>query len=277
MNRITPTFALALSALVLAGCPAPDETGETGTVEETGGETGDTGPAATFTMTGVIKDLATQAPVAAGLCVHAIDPTPVLEGGTTPDILGSTTTDANGAFSIADVITTPAYGMFVLAKDCGTEGTVMSTATGVPVEAYNDLAEGSTVDRTGFAVSMTMKAGMEGSIVAAGGAAVDLATSGPMLGFVFDSAGVPQSGATVSCMSCGSNFYYFDADSADGLFSTGTTKNASTAAAASAMFLIPTAPLEAYSVDGTDPMAWEDSLFGGLPGMATIAAFYANP
>jgi hypothetical protein len=264
---------LILLALVGCGGGDSDDT-DTDLVDSADSDdTVDTGPAETFAISGNAVDLMTSGPAAEGLCVVAIDPTPVLTGSGEPDVLAQAVTGADGAFLLENVSTAPAYGMFILVQDCGSAATVMPTATGIGHGIYSDLAPDSTVERPAVVISAEFEAGMEQSIAVLG-PTVDLTAGGAMIGFIMDANDAPVSGATIGCPSC-TDVYYFDDDASDGLFSSGSGANVGTSAAAGAMFLVPAAPMEAYNVQGD--LTWQPDLFGALPGMATIAQFRADP
>ena len=163
--------------------------------------------------------------------------------------------------------------MFTTISDCpdATESTVWTSSTGILAPQYQNLNDGDTLEVTAFSISRELLGGIEASLVAAG-ATETAEASGAMVAWVFDSAGNPISGATVSCEGCGT-FYYFDQDSADGLFTTGGELNAGTDASGMVMLLAP--PTSNYSA-AADGYEFDGFLFGGTAGIATFAAFYAK-
>ncbi|MCP4804922.1 MAG: hypothetical protein GY913_16650 [Proteobacteria bacterium] len=97
-----------------------------------------------FALKGMVLDAGTLSPAAEGLCMHAIDPTAALAGGEI-DVLASTVLGANGAFALGDIVYSDTR-LMMLAADCGDEGTVMPTATGVDPTAYDGIEPGGVVD-----------------------------------------------------------------------------------------------------------------------------------
>jgi len=227
---------------------------------------------ATFTVEGNAVNFASFEPVAAGLCIDALDPTNVLSGGA-PEVMASATIGEGGAFSIPGVYA-PSLGMLLAVHDCGSEGTVFPSATGVPSSAYADVADGGVVSgRTALSVDTPTKEFMEASFEAAGSAMADLDTYGVATGFIWDSTGMPISGATITCGACVA--YYADRDPSDGIFTTGSEVNTSTNADAAALWAVPGATLTTYQ-PAADGYTFNSSPLAGLPGYAVIAVFQAS-
>lgn len=241
-----------------------------------GGTDGGTTTPSGFTISGVVLDLATFGPAGGGLCIHALDPTSVIGGDTELDIVASSVIDASGMYMLENVVMPSLLGMFVLVMDCAGEGTVWTTATGIPVAAYQGLGAGDTLYQTALLISTSTRMGMEASMTL-GGESHDLSTEGAVVAFVQDAKGNPVGGATVTCSSCPMS-WYLDSNSSDGLFTTMGTVNTSTDAAAGALVVIPGGPLGSYQTSISDgSYTWRSQTFGSLPGLAVIGAFNAEP
>jgi hypothetical protein len=118
----------------------------------------------------------------------------------------------------------------------------------------------------------------DASLATAGHTGNGLGTDGGMMGFVTDSSGTALDGATVSCDNQGSpcaSVYYLDADDSDGFFSTGSTANTETSAAASSAFVVPGAPIWTYQASHASE-TFQSQLFGSVPGMITVMTFIAD-
>jgi hypothetical protein len=239
------------------------------------GGSGDSGADGGITINGTAKDLITGAAAAEGLCILAADPTAAITGGELT-IIANTTTASDGTFALLNVDISSQVGLLVLAQDCG-QGThaVMPTATGISANSYAGMADGDTLDgATGYVVDSTLQAGIDASLTAAGYSG-SILTDGALLGFVFDTAGTPLSGVTVTGSGSGTTTYYADSDSSDGLFTNASVGvNAATDATANAMFLIPAAPIWSYAADDGGAHTFSSVLAGSQPGYAVVIAFY---
>jgi hypothetical protein len=258
---------LALASVLSLGCGDDDPSDDTNT-----DDTDTDIPETTITINGTAVDLASQVPAAEGLCAAIIDPTPAVTGGDAITVV-ETTVGAGGAFTAEKIPTTPPFGMFAQVGDCeGAEATVWTSLTGMLAPQYQNLNDGDSLDVTAFSISLEMLAGIEASLDAVGEDR-SAQEAGAMVGWVFDSAGNPIAGATVSCGDDCGPFYYFDQDSADGLFSTAGAANAATDASGMLIMLDPPTANYAAAADGYE---FDGFLFGGNPGFATFAAFYAK-
>lgn len=232
----------------------------------------DTDADPTFTITGTSKDFGTFAQGGADLCIMALDPTNVLSGGV-PEVVSSTVVASDGTFTLTEVPKI-SLGLLLLNQDCETVNeTVFPTATGVSAATYADTPDGGTVEgRTSFFIPNATKEGIATSLGLAGYTG-DLGTDGMTTGFIFDNAGAPISGATITCGSCVP--YYGDADSTDGLYTTAGVANASTSAAAFALWTVPAATLTTYQ-PAASGYTFASSPLAALPGSAVVAAFTAE-
>ncbi len=244
------------------------------------GGSGDGGTGVSFTVEGVVLDMGNRRPTGEGLCAYALDPTAPLGGSgaidPATDIKGVGVVGAKGVYSIADVQMESLVGMFVLVMDCeGETPTVLPSATGIPVEAYSDLADGAVLEQNALLVSGSYMATIESSLVTAGGTG-DLSVDGAMMGFVRNATGAPVSGATVTCDEC-PRTWYFDNNLKDaGLFATNVS-GANRSTSTSGAFMIVGAPVKTYSVSHAGgKLTWDSQLFGTLPGLATFITFEAN-
>jgi hypothetical protein len=121
-------------------------------------------------------------------------------------------------------------------------------------------------------ISLDFADGINASLATAG-YLPDIWKVGMLYGTVYDNALTPLDGVTVS--GAAASIYYMDADPADGLFTTGATVNTSTSAAASAVFVVPGAPITTYTAEA-DGYTFDSITLGALPGLALISAFYAD-
>ncbi len=270
-------MSLILLSLFACGEDEPltdDSTAATDDSEVTGDDTGPFG----FGIDGMAYDLMNGAPSAAGLCITVADPTDAASSGDPADliILGNTVTAEGGTFSVTGIETDSAIGLFIIVSDCADEGTVRATGTGVSIASYEDLPAGGVLaGATALSINSTFEAALDQSAAAAGYTGDNIATAGAMMGFVQDSAGAPIGGATVTGKE-GVATYYGDTVSADGLFTSAETGvNSATDASAGALFFVPGAPIYTYTASA-DGYAFEQLLFGGVPGMITVLKFSAE-
>lgn len=269
--RSLTLFAFAGLA-ACSGEKTTSPTGETGTPTDTDTQT--TPPAGGFTVEGIVLNAATQQPVAEGLCVSVVDPTPALGGGE-PLTLVSGTVGAGGVFSLADVSTTSTVGLLVDVRDC-TGDTVYPSATGISADDYAGLGEGDVLgDRVAFSIDAALRDGLAASATVAGYVG-DLSADGYFFGFTLDTTGAPLGGVSVSCLGTCNATLYMDTDPADGLFTTGGAPNTATDATAGAVFVIGAAPIGQYSADDGGAHTFGSQLNGSNPGIATITAFYGE-
>jgi hypothetical protein len=287
---LTKKLFLSLALVVFTGCSKDDTTDATDSGSTDSGstdsgivstDTGETQPTG-FSMSGVALDLATLTPAPEGLCIAAADPTKALGGGDL-EILAGSQIGADGAFLIEGVTTTSAVGLFMVVQDCegAEEMTVMPTATGVAPSSYGELGDGDSLEGlTMLSISAQAAQGMDASLQGVGYNGDSVTTTGLMAGFVRDAEGTPIAGATVSCTDGNGDpcapVFYADADPSDGgLFANSTGVNAGTVAEANGLFVVPGAPIFTYSATA-DGHAFQDQLFGSVPGLATFMTFFAD-
>lgn len=246
-------FAMIMGALALGGCKDKGE-------DSTGGD--DSEPVGGFDISGSAVNLLTSAAAAEGLCVNAADPTAAIAGGDL-EIVATGTVAADGTYLVADVVTDSTLGLLMVVADCASEGTVMPTATGISSDDYSGLGEGDAItDRTIYSIDTSSAATLQAGLEAAGYTGT-LTADGALVGFVFDSAGTPIEGATISG---GGTVYYF----------TGTGFNTTgTVAAAKSMFVIPAAGVGNYSCTA-DGYSFDNLLVGSQPGIAVVIRFLAE-
>lgn len=244
-----------------------DDTGGTTTTDDTGGTT----TALSYTLEGQALDLATHDVAAAGLCVVAFNADAAVTGGD-PVEMARATVAAGGVFSISGVDAKPAFGILLSVRDCNDEGTVVPTATPVLPSAYSSVVTGDTISGlAAFSVSAAFGAGIDGSLAAVGYPGT-IATDGALMGGVWDNTYTPIDGATVTGAT---TVFYQDTDSADGLYSTGTSLNAATSAAAGSLFLIPAAAVSTYSATA-EGYTFGGNTLGSSPGSIVFAPIIAN-
>jgi hypothetical protein len=270
-------MSLILFSLLACGEDEPATDDSTATTDDSEVEGDDTGPFG-FGISGMAYDLMNAAPSAAGLCITIADPTDAASTGDPADliILGNTVTAEGGTFTVKGIETDSAIGVFIIVSDCADEGTVRATGTGVSVASYEDLEPGGMIEgATALSINSTFEVVLDQSAVAAGYGGDNIATAGAMMGFVQDSAGTPISGATVTGKD-GVATYYGDTEPTDGLFTSAETGvNTATDAAAGGLFFVPGAPIYTYTATA-DGYAFEQLLFGGVPGMVTVLKFTAE-
>ena len=283
MNRIPYLAALAGLALTF-GCNGDknDDSGLTETDADTDADSDADSDADTdadtdadiisFTLEGSTFDVLTQGAAAEGLCISAINPDPAVSGGD-PITMATATLDASGNFSIAGVDAKPSFGILMSITDCAEEGTVIATATPVPAPSYADLVEGDTLSGlTAFSINVTYAGYIDGSLAAAGYSGTGIEADGALAGFIVDNTLTPIDGATVTGAA---SVYYQDADSTDGLFTTGTDVNAATVAMGGSMFFVPQAGVGAYSASASG-YSFPTYTLGSSPGSVVFAPLVAE-
>ena len=219
-------------------------------------------------VTGSTSELLTQVAAPEGLCAVAVEPTEALGGGSLT-VLGSSTVDASGNFTISDVDLDEApLAIFVVLKDCDDSNTVsFPTGTGIAAEDYEDNVAGDTLNRDSIWIAKASADGINQSLTAVGSS--KSMADGMVFAQVLTSAGAPAVGATVSCQGDGCNdleAYYMDADPSDGLFSTGGSINAGIVVGLAA---VPGGPVANYTAN-LDGSTFSSSLFGSITGLASF-------
>ena len=284
MSRLAP-IALALAAAT--ACTGRGDTGQRDDVEETDAadtDTGDTdyGDVEGFIIEGTAKDLELNVPAAEGLCVSAVDPSPVFIG-MAPDIRRTATVRADGTFALVGIETDSSLGVLMLVDDCegAAEDTVFPTASGVAVEDYESLGDGDIVEgrRDAWSISQTFRATLDADLAAAGATA--FFADGVLMGAVAQADDTPIAGAVVKCVatSCPQPaVFYADNDWTDGIFETGGTRNAETIAGdpARALYFAPDANIQSYSADDGGAHSFTSRTAGSFAGWAVYVTFYAN-
>ncbi len=279
-NMTTRYLSLVLAgSLLLLGCNGRGDdddnkdtsiSGETGTPEEGG-----------FAISGTAFDLMANAAADSslypdGLCVAVGDPTPAISGGEM-ETIATGTVNSDGSYTVPDIVTTSALGLLVVIYDCDGLGSVLASATGVSADDYDGLGDGDEIiDHTAYVVSADFRDGIDASLAAAGYTGNSIEVDGTFVGFVLDMSGNPIAGATVTASSGDVTTYYADADSTDGMFTTGASVNTATDAATNAMFIIPGAPISNYECEDGGVHSFESQLAGSQPGYAVFIAFYGE-
>ena len=281
-----PLKLAVLLALALNACS--DNDGPDNDAAEGQGDLGKTADAGAdrasraFTVTGRVVSLADGSPAGQGLCAEVADPSPAVSGAP-PTTLGTGTVGTDSTFSI-EASGRPAIGIVVSVSDCpGQETTAMRTGTGILAAAYADLpAGGSTAEQVVYSIPSDFEAAIASSLLAAGYSGT-LADDGVFIVSVLDHLRQPVSGARVSfiCSAppCDSEpvAFYIDDDPIDGLFTTGATTNTETDASAGALVFIPKGPVGPYGAEDGGVHSWRPIVFGTIAGLASIAAFTAQP
>jgi hypothetical protein len=264
---MTRTLILALSATVFTACGGGDS--DSDPVVDSDSDTQVEAPL--VSIKGASNEVFLRTAGAEGLCVDAVDPSAALEGGDL-NVLGQTTMKADGTYQVDNVDVSKApLAIFIIVRDCGNEGTMVPSATGIAADSYVTAVAGDVLERDVLFVSKANADGLDASLAAVGSTKVLL--SGTVLGFVLDKAGSPLGGATVSCVGC-DEVYYVDGTSADGLLSTAGAKNTATAANIG-MALIPDAPVAGYQA-AADGLTFPNGLFGSIDGLVAITAWQAE-
>jgi hypothetical protein len=227
-----------------------------------------------FDITGVGIDLYAGLPVAEGLCLAVLDPSPILYGQPA-EMLAAAQIGADGLFEVVDVSTTSQLGILMSLGDCdGSHTNVFPTNTGILPAYYEGMGEGDVVaNQMALSVSMAFLGVLQQSIAAAGYDG-DLEEDGFVLGFVFDIDGEPDDGVEIGCRDC--TVYYADSSPMDGLFTSSGSLNTATSALGGGMWLIPAAGLESFTAT-SDHAEYREQVLGSEPGSATLGQFTAEP
>ncbi len=211
-------------------------------------------------------------PVPEGACVTAIDPSPAL-AGQEPTILASSKLCADGVFVVAGIQEVPSIGAFIVVDDCPDSGEdlLMTSATGISAEMLSGLGAGDALtDVSARVVSQELRAAYIADLVGYDGPTDE--TFRFMAGRVLDDGGLPMDGGMVTCPACEYPVHYSDADSADGMFATGGTANASTSAAADGFFFVPKASISTYTCEGGG-FEFDARTLGSIDGYAVFIEF----
>ena len=270
---MTPNLSRALVGAVIFSSVACTDGKDAAT--DSGGDSagGDSGAAEVqYTINGLAITFGPdQTPAAEGLCVEAVDPSPVLEGGEA-EVVGQTTVGAGGAYTLSDLPLRDQPTVVVI-RDCdGAASTVYPTGSPVLPFEFQSITEGQVLDDVrSVSLTNTTLANLETGLALAGYTG-DLAAEGFALGGIWTADQQPISGAVISCGGCG--VYYTDADPSDGPFTTGGVTN--TATSGPALWLIPAAPLVEYSVTA-EGYSFPKVTFAAPPGGAFFALLTGQP
>jgi hypothetical protein len=204
----------------------------------------------------------------AGLCITAIDPTPALTGSD-PEILASSAICDDGSFVIASIQKTPAIGVFVVVDDCddSTDDEVMISATGISGSVVEGLGDGGVLnDVSAAVVTNDYRLTIIDELKSVGYDGAEDETFQFLGGRLALAGGDAADDHTLTCGACEFGTNYADADLDDGLFTTGSTPNASSSAAADAFFLIPMASIGTYTCADSGGTDLFTNTYGALPG-----------
>lgn len=268
---MTRTILLTLAATAIVACNGddPNDTDDTDTTD-----TDDTGVDAPLVIIeGTTSEAFTGDPAAEGLCVDAVDPVEALEDGPEAlNVLGSTTVDANGNYTIEDVdVRDASLAIFVILRDCDDSGsTVFPSATGIDSAEYAEVVAGDTLGRDLLYINASNAAGVDQSLALTG--TDKTLADGSIMGFTLDPGGTPAAGSVVECSTCENNeTFYVDGDDADGLLTTGESVNTETQDGVGLALIIP-GEVGNYAI--THPtLQFEGGLFGSIEGIAAFTAW----
>ncbi|MCK6520258.1 hypothetical protein L6R49_02350 [Myxococcota bacterium] len=213
--------------------------------DATDSASGDSGATeALYTINGVAITFGVdQTPAPEGLCVEAVDPAAVFDGGAA-EVVAEGVVGAGGAYTLTDV---PVRELptVVVVRDCeGAASTVYPTGSPVLPFEFQSITDGQTVtDVRSASLPNTTLAGFEAGLSAAGYTG-DLPVEGFAFGAIWDASQQPIPGAQINCQGC--DVYYADGDPSDGLFATGGVRN--TATSGPGLWLIPAAPKAEYTI-----------------------------
>ena len=269
---------LALTGLI-AGCSGKDTGDTTATWSDTDTDTDtDTDPtgAVYFSVSGSSAYIAEGVPGNAGLCVHIIDPTNAVLGGK-PEVLGTSVLAKDGTFTVENITTASTLGIMMMVQDCKVPKggpTVFTTATGISVDDYSSVKDGTALSGyTAYIISNDYATGIADSLAVAG-SKLDIYAGGLIHGNVLDGKSMPIADATITCAAC--EVYYGDENPMDGLYTTtGVGANSATSLAGAGLFVVPAAPITTYGVDHATETFGALTL-GALPSIATVVAFVAE-
>ena len=270
MTHNLPRALLAVALCMTAACTdgkdaATDSGGDSAGADSNAAE-------ALYTINGLAITFGPeQSPAAEGLCVEAVDPSKVLEGGEA-EVVSEATVGAGGAYTLTDVPRRDQPAVVVI-RDCeGAASTVYPTGSPVLPFDFQTITDGQVLDDVrSVSVTNTTLGAFEAGLALAGYTG-DLPAEGFALGAIWDDAQQPISGAQLTCGGCG--VYYADADPSDGPFTTGGVKN--TATSGPALWLIPAAPPVEYGVTA-EGYTFPKVTFAAPPGGALFGILTGQP
>ncbi len=265
------TRALLAAALISSGACTDGKDAATDSGGDSSGADSSVAEAL-YTINGVAITFGPdQTPAAEGLCVEAVDPSGVLEGGEA-EVVSQSTVGAGGAYTLTDV---PRRDLptVVVVRDCdGAASTVYPTGSPVLAFDFQSITDGQVLDdvRSVSVSNATLDAFK--TALALAGYTGDLPAEGFALGAVWTADQQPISGAEILCGGCA--VYYADADPSDGPFTTGGVKN--TATSGPALWLIPAAPPVEYSLTA-EGYTFPKVTFAAPPGGAFFGIVTGQP
>ena len=241
--------------------------------DSSGGET----PTATFSISGVVMDMGVPPlpgdTVTKACTVSALDPSNAVSGGQ-PTVIATAPVQGDGSYKVEGIDVKPALGITLLVSNCPNAGDV-PTNTGVAVETYQDLEDGAEITgKVIYRIGAELGQNIDEDLAKSGYKGSGVAADGALLAFIMTSDKTPVQGATLTCTTCGAQYFYFDNDRPNsGYFMTDKKPNASTAALTGAMVLVPAAPIYQYTADDGGKHEFETRTLGSQPGSVLISSF----
>ncbi len=234
----------------------------------------------TFSISGTVMDMGVPplpGDIVTKACtVSALDPTNAALGGA-PDVIATAPVQGDGSYKVEGIDVKPQLGLTLLVSNCPNAGDV-PTNTGVAVETYQDLEDGAEITgKVIYRIPAELGQNIDTDLAKSGYKGKGLIADGALLAFIMTDDKTPVQGATLTCTTCGAEYFYFDNDRPNsGYFMTDKTLNASTSAFTGGMVLVPAAPVYQYTAEDGGAHEFEPRTLGSQPGSVLISSFIGS-
>ena len=241
--------------------------------DSSGGET----EAATFSVSGVVMDMGVPplpSDIVTKSCtVSALDPSAAVSGGV-PTVIATAPVQSDGSYRVEGIDVKPPLGLVLNVAGCPNAEDV-PTNTGVAVETYQDLPDGGEItSKVIYRISAELGQHIDEDLAKSAYKGKGIVPDGALLAFIVTDDKTPVQGATLTCTTCGAEYFYFDNDRPDsGYFMTAGKLNTSTNALTGGMVLVPAAPIYQYTADDGGEHEFETRTLGSQAGSVLISSF----
>jgi hypothetical protein len=230
----------------------------------------------TFSISGMVVDMGVPPLgdiVTKSCTVSALDPSTAVSGGV-PTVIATAPVQSDGSYLVEGIDVKPSLGLVLNVAGCPNAGDV-PTNTGVAVETYQDLPDGGEITgKVIYRIGAELGENIDADLVKSGYKGKGIVPDGALLAFIMLEDKTPVQGATLTCTTCGAEYFYFDPDRPNsGYFMTDKTLNPSTHALTGAMVLVPAAPIYQYTADDGGAHTFETRTLGSQPGSVLISSF----